>query len=66
MSNTTKSCRWVLIPYSKGINALYCDKKVGYINEKQPDGSIIRRYKSFCDKHQRLADIFDDIDNMDL
>jgi hypothetical protein len=44
-------CHWVLSPAKKGVDAVYCDKKVGYRIVKDDDFNNVREYNPFCQEH---------------
>lgn len=49
-------CCWVLLPAIGGKDAKYCSEKVGYKMVKDDDDNKVRKYNSFCPKHQAMAD----------
>lgn len=51
------TCRWVLKPYARGQEAVYCCAPVSYTLKVDDDGNKKRKYNTFCAKHQKLADL---------
>lgn len=49
-----KTCRHVLTPYSKGVQAVYCEKNVKYHYELDDNGNKIRVYDNFCAEHKYI------------
>lgn len=58
--NLMRNCRWILRPHSQKNETKYCEKKVKYTIELDPDsGTKIRNYKTFCPKHLKKAETHD-------
>lgn len=49
------TCRWVLTPASKGVQPVYCEKKVRYRTVHDDDGNPYRKYQTFCPDHMEAA-----------
>jgi hypothetical protein len=57
------TCAWVLIPASApggdvhlSREAKYCGERCSHTMERGDDGFRRRKYNTFCDRHQAIAD----------
>lgn len=59
----SRTCRWILQPYTETSDAVYCEKPVAYTMTEdggEPGAAKVRKYKTFCDEHQARVDAEED------
>jgi hypothetical protein len=59
MSNTSRTCRWILIPGFMEGGPKWCEKPVKWTMQPsggEPGAELVREYKSFCPEHEAKAE----------